>query len=87
MEDLRKSGKASILSLLEFAEWAFSDDGLPKLQVLVWGPLTGDTVFKNSQMYFCRSEDTFKSLTRTDHYAWDIVQENMDMLNFTYPVI
>ncbi|EFE42583.1 hypothetical protein TRV_02664 [Trichophyton verrucosum HKI 0517] len=87
VEDLRKSGKASILSLLEFAEWAFSDDGLPKLQVLVWGPLTGDTVFKNSQMYFCRSEDTFKSLTRADHYAWDIVQENTDMLNFTYPVI
>ncbi|EGD86025.1 hypothetical protein H112_06947 [Trichophyton rubrum D6] len=87
VENLRNSKKPTILSLLEFAEWAFSDDGLPKLQVLVWGTFTREITFMNSQLYFCRSEDTFKSLTRADHYAWDILHENMDMLSFTYPVI
>lgn len=87
MENLRRSRKPTILSLLEFAEWAFSDDGLPKLQVLIWGTLTREITFMNSQLYFCRTEDGFKTLTRADHYAWDILQENMDLLSFTYPAI
>ncbi|EGD95445.1 hypothetical protein TESG_02926 [Trichophyton tonsurans CBS 112818] len=87
VENLRKSRKPTILSLLEFAEWAFSDDGLPKLQVLVWGTLSREITFMNSQLYFCRTEDSFKTLTRADHYAWDILQANMDLLSFTYPVI
>ncbi|EEQ35127.1 conserved hypothetical protein [Microsporum canis CBS 113480] len=72
-----------LISMLDFTKWAFSDDGLPELQVLAWGMFSRDTPLDNN-MLFCRSEDGFKPLTRADVYAWDFFQQNMDMLTLTH---
>jgi hypothetical protein len=66
--------------VLSFAEWAFSNDGLPELQVLAWGDFSYEGRYRKSTALFCRSHEGFRSLTRADVQSWGFVQENVDML-------
>jgi hypothetical protein len=56
-----------------FAQWAFSADGLPNLQVLALGGFS----FEGCYVLLCRSDGGYQRLTRADVQAWDLVQNNM----------
>lgn len=65
---------------LDFAQWAFGADGLPKLQVMAYGDFSFGGRFAKHNVIFCRSPDGYRQLTRKDVPAWDLLQKNMDML-------
>ncbi|EFR02411.1 hypothetical protein MGYG_05407 [Nannizzia gypsea CBS 118893] len=83
MQKLRKLKDSTTQALLDFAKWAFSNDGLPELQVLVCGVLHNKKPL-GQNLYFCRSKDGFKPLTQAEPYAWGLLQDSMDMLSVPY---
>ncbi|CAG8153206.1 unnamed protein product [Penicillium nalgiovense] len=64
----------------DFAQWSFSADGLPCLQVLAWGDFSYGGRYSKLNLLFCRSASGYKTLTPSDVIPWNIVQENMHML-------
>jgi hypothetical protein len=64
----------------DFAQWEFSADGLPRLQVLAWGDFSYGGRYSELNLLFCRFASGYKALTPSDVISWNIVQENMDML-------
>jgi hypothetical protein len=74
------------LEFLQFALWAFSEVGLPDLQVLAWGDFSYDGRWVWHNALFCRDESL---LERTDFncrtvfdtdICWDLIHGNMDLL-------
>jgi hypothetical protein len=63
-----------------FAQWAFSADGLPTLQVLALGDFSFEGPYSEYNVLLCRSDGGYQRLSRADVQAWDLVQNNMDML-------
>lgn len=68
-------------AFFDFAQWAFSPDGLPQLQVMAYGDFSFDGRFAKYNVILCRSHDGYRPLTRKDVPAWDLLQANMDMLS------
>ncbi|GKZ40106.1 hypothetical protein AbraIFM66950_002360, partial [Aspergillus brasiliensis] len=66
--------------IFNFAEWAFSADGLPKLTVLAWGDFSHDGRFSESNVLLYRSETGYRRLDPSDMRIWTLVNDNMDML-------
>lgn len=69
--------------VLEFAEWAFSSQGLQKLLILAYGDFT-DRQGTNSYI-FCReftetNDKTFRMFSRKDEYLWDCIPGGATML-------
>ena len=64
----------------DFAQWAFSADGLPNLQVVVLGDFSYWGRYSKYNILLCRSENGYKTLTPSEVLPWDILQDNMDML-------
>ncbi|OJZ90955.1 hypothetical protein ASPFODRAFT_57191 [Aspergillus luchuensis CBS 106.47] len=68
---IRATGTAMIdplyhpLDIYEFAEWAFSAEGLPDL---------------THNSLFCRSKTGYRRLDESEISLWDLVNDNMDML-------
>jgi hypothetical protein len=79
--------------LLEFADWAFGPEGLPKLDILAYG----DFSYRDRQpnILMCRSRDLkqitggtdttpvskpYRQLTQKDVRLWEVAQENLDLL-------
>ncbi|GKZ48145.1 hypothetical protein AbraIFM66951_011901 [Aspergillus brasiliensis] len=66
--------------LCNLAKWAFSADGLPKLDVLAWGDFSYEGRYSKYNVLFCRSETGYRRLSPSDVWLWDLVNDNMDML-------
>ncbi|KAL5339041.1 hypothetical protein BJX70DRAFT_388140 [Aspergillus crustosus] len=67
-------------AIYDLAQWAFSADGLPSLQVLAWGDFSFEGRYSKFNLLLCRSDNGYKTLTPSDIMAWDLVQDNIDML-------
>ncbi|QSS64918.1 hypothetical protein I7I51_01993 [Histoplasma capsulatum] len=63
-----------------FAEWAFSTDGLPNLQILALGDFSFEGRYSKYNVLLCRSDSGYQILTRLNTQSWDLVQNNTDML-------
>lgn len=73
--------------VLEFAQWAFSKDGLPDLEILAWGDLSDESRWDKHSMLLCRDLSllkhrgaNFRTLAHSDTYYWSLIHGNMDML-------
>ena len=64
----------------DFAQWVFSADGLPNLQVLVLGSFSYGGRYSKYNIFLCRSENGYRTLTPSEVLPWGIFQDNMDML-------
>lgn len=81
---MESKAKTEIPSKLEeiydFAQWAFSADGLPSLQVLAYGNFSYEGRYSKFNLLLCRSDGGYKTLTQSDILPWNLVQDNEDML-------
>lgn len=68
------------LDIYEFAEWAFSAEGLPDLTVLAWGDFSHEGHFSEHNNIFCRSKTGYRRLKASEISLWDLINDNMDML-------
>ncbi|BCS16228.1 hypothetical protein ALUC_80435A [Aspergillus luchuensis] len=68
------------LDIYEFAEWAFSAEGLPDLTVLAWGEFSHEGHFSEHNSLFCRSKTGYRRLNASEISLWDLINDNMDML-------
>lgn len=69
--------------IYEFANWAFSADGLPNLQVVVSGDFSVTCHRDASPILLCKSDipgGCQALMTPAQGAYWDLVQDNMDML-------
>ncbi|PYI05844.1 hypothetical protein BO78DRAFT_461606 [Aspergillus sclerotiicarbonarius CBS 121057] len=66
--------------IYDFAQWAFSADGLPNLQVLAWGDFSYGGRYSKFNLLLCKSDDGYQPLTASNTVPWNIVQDNLDML-------
>lgn len=66
--------------VFEFAQWAFSADGLPTLQVLALGDFSYEGRYSKFNILLCKSDNGYQTLTPSEILPWNIVQANMDML-------
>lgn len=66
--------------IYDLAQWAFSADGLPSLQVLAWGDFCHGGRYSKFNLLLCRSDSGYQTLTPSDTIAWDLVHDNIDML-------
>ena len=73
--------------VLEFAQWAFSEDGLPDLEILAWGDFSNESRWAEHSMLLCRDQSllkhrgaNFRTLADSDTYYWSLIHGNMDML-------
>lgn len=66
--------------IYDLAQWAFSADGLPSLQVLAWGDFSYGGRYSKFSLLFCRSDSGYQTLTPYDTMAWNLVHDNIDML-------
>jgi hypothetical protein len=66
--------------LHNFAQWAFSADGLPDLQVLAWGDFSYGERYSNASLLLCGSDSGYQCVTPSNDIPWSLVQNNMDML-------
>jgi hypothetical protein len=77
----------SEVEFLLFAKWAFSEEGFPDLRILAWGDFSKDGRWADQSILLCRDESlfetsgsNFRTLSDSDTYYWDLIDENMDML-------
>lgn len=73
-----------------FARWAFSDNGIPSLQVLAYGDFSFDGRFASKNVILCRSDRNtangndevlaHRRIRADDFGAMELVAENMDFL-------
>jgi hypothetical protein len=73
--------------VLNFAEWAFSPDGLPDLKILAYGDFSNEGRWAKYNMLLCRDQSPleqmgskFRVLIDLDTFYWDLIDDNMDML-------
>jgi hypothetical protein len=66
---------------LKFANWAFSAQGLPDLQVLAWGTFSYDGRYARLNVLLCKGENGHRTLTKVDVTCWDLVHDNIEMLS------
>jgi hypothetical protein len=73
--------------LLDFAEWAFSTEGLPNLQILAYGDFSYEGRYAEYNALLCRDHVAtepkqvgFRALTDADIYLWDLLDNNMGVL-------
>ncbi|PWY74592.1 hypothetical protein BO94DRAFT_524537 [Aspergillus sclerotioniger CBS 115572] len=66
--------------IYDLAQWAFSADGLPNLQVLAWGDFSYRGRYSKSNILLCRSDDGYQPLAPFNTVPWGILQDNLDML-------
>lgn len=66
--------------IYDFAQWAFSADGLLSLEVLAYGDFSYEGRYSKFNLLFCRSASGYKTLTHSDILPWNLVQDNMEML-------
>ncbi|KAJ5146605.1 uncharacterized protein N7515_001169 [Penicillium bovifimosum] len=64
----------------DLAQWAFSADGLPNLQVLAWGDFSYGGRYSKFNLLLCKSDNGYQTLTPSDIMSWNLVQDNLDML-------
>ena len=64
----------------DFAQWAFSADGLPNLQVLAWGDFSYGGRYSKFNLLLCRSDDGYQPLTPFNTVSWGVFQDNLDMM-------
>lgn len=71
---------------LQFAQWAFSEVGLPDLQVLAWGDFSYEGRWLSHNALLCRDDSIleragFNFRTPLDaDMCWDLIDDNMDLL-------
>jgi len=84
----------TVPELLEFANWTFGLDGLPKLDILAYGDFSHRG--RQPNILLCRSRDLkqnmggtdttpvpkspYRQVTKEDVILWEVVQENLDLL-------
>ncbi|RAL03401.1 uncharacterized protein BO80DRAFT_376327 [Aspergillus ibericus CBS 121593] len=66
--------------VIMFAHWAFSADGLPDLQVIAWGDFSYGGRYSKVNLLLCRNGDGIWHLTPSNTVAWNVFQDNLDML-------
>ncbi|KAL3471611.1 hypothetical protein BJX99DRAFT_250323 [Aspergillus californicus] len=66
--------------IYNFAEWAFSANGLPNLQVLACGDFSYTGRYEKFSHVLCKSGTGYQTLTPSEILSWNLVQDNMDML-------
>ena len=71
------------LCFLRVAKWAFSEDGLPDLQVLAYGLFSKDGDNAEENVLLCRDKSVptgFRRMDDGDIGMWNLIEENMGML-------
>jgi hypothetical protein len=76
-QDEEKENRDSFFNL---ADWAFGPEGLPDLQVLVFGDFSYDGRYQEHQIRLCRSDNGHQSLAESNVPAMERLREHMDML-------
>lgn len=66
--------------LNQFAQWAFSAEGYPELQVLAHGDFSYDNHYQQYNLLLRRVGYTYRELGSMDSWHWDLVRDNMDAL-------
>ena len=67
---------------LECARWAFSNEGLPNLQVFAFGDFSHNGRYASKNLLLCRDTGGpgFRAVTDEDFYLGELIRGNMDML-------
>jgi len=70
------------IDITNFADWLFSEDGLPDLKILAWGGFSNEgRCAEHNILFFAEIRGfKFRTLTDLDTYYWDFIDANMDML-------
>lgn len=73
--------------VIDCARWAFSDKGLPNLEIFAFGDFSGEGQYASQNLLLCRDGNTsergrpaLRAITYEDYHLWDLIHENMDML-------
>jgi hypothetical protein len=57
-------------ALLQFALWAFSEDGLPDLQILAWGDFSHNGRWRACNALLCRDQSLLRKWASTSGPCW-----------------
>ena len=76
------------LKLLKFAEWAFSSEGMPKLEIIAFGDFSWGRKCVEGDVLLCRAavkdvwvEWTFRRVIKKDWQLHDLIKQHADMLS------
>src|SRR6266536_4583307 len=68
-------GDERVQDFLEFADWAFSGEGLSNLQILAWGDFSYEGRYTRYNLLLCKAENGYRTLTKADVKYWDLVHD------------